>query len=84
MSNRLQELGEAIAMHLDGINAICKSFGYVAIPTLLLRHPEGSHRSIMMGNDDLDEVAACINDLAKREPINVKQPTSMLDPEADA
>lgn len=55
--------GQALADEMARIEAICESVGFVCKPTLILRHPDGASRSVVIGNDDPQKLVKCVTDL---------------------
>jgi hypothetical protein len=61
----LEEMQSELANKLGEIEAICKSYGYSATPTLVLRHEEGAECSLLLSNDSLGSVVMCIAELGE-------------------
>lgn len=59
----LESLQAEITLKIDEIDRICQSYGYDAVPTLLLRHPKGASSSMLMGRDSLGQAVLCIAEL---------------------
>jgi hypothetical protein len=64
----LQSFQAMLTLKLNEIDAICHDWGYNASPTLLLRHPDGAAKSILLSNDSLIKVVLCIAELADTGP----------------
>lgn len=56
-------LHEELSVKLTEIEAICAEFKYEVVPSLLLRHPAGPSKSVLLSNDDLAKVILCIAEL---------------------
>lgn len=59
----VKELHARISEKMSEIEEICAEYKYDVTPTLLLRHPNGPHVSMIIGNDDLSIVVLCIAEL---------------------
>ncbi len=59
----LKNLHNELCYELAEIESVLRRFNYAATPTLVLRHKDGSSKSIVLGNDDLSKVIQTIADL---------------------
>jgi hypothetical protein len=77
MSN-LQSFQAMLTLKLNEIDAICHDWGYNASPTLLLRHPDGVAKSILLSNDSLGKVVLCIAELGDTGRKSDQSPTEAI------
>ena len=65
----LDDIHHDLNVCMNKIEKVCRHYNYDAIPTLVLRHKDGSSYSIVLGNDDLKKVVQTINDLSGAEVV---------------
>lgn len=61
----LSELQADLTILIDEIAQTCQRYRYDAVPTILLRHTDGTSKSILVSNDNLGQVVLTIAELGE-------------------